>query len=82
MFGQQYRVQAFPGEARQKLVPVPLWIVAKLAVYWAIHELGISQSELARRLNVRETAVRRMPDPNHDTRPEKIQAALQALGRR
>ncbi len=52
----------------QKLIPVPLWIVAKLALYWAIRELGMSKSELARRLNVRETVVRRMLDPNHDTR--------------
>ena len=37
----------------QKLVPVPLWIVAKLALYWAIRELGMTQSELARRLQVR-----------------------------
>lgn len=66
----------------QKLVPVPSWIVAKLALYWAIRDFGISQSELARRLNVRETVVRRMLNPNHDTRPEKIQAALEALGRR
>ena len=66
----------------QRLVPVPLWIVGKLALYWAIREIGISQSELARRLNVRETIVRRMLDPNHDTRPEKVQAALEALGRR
>jgi antitoxin HicB len=66
----------------QKVVPVPLWIVGKLALYWAVRELGISQSELARRLNVRETIVRRMLDPNHDTRPEKIQAALEALGKR
>src|SRR4051795_1196533 len=39
----------------QKIVPVPLWIVGKLALYWAIRELRMSQSELARRLNVRET---------------------------
>ena len=65
----------------QKLVPVPLWIVGKLALYWAIRELEISQSELARRLNVRETVVRRMLDPNHDTRQEKIQAALEVLGK-
>jgi len=73
-----------PSRARrgQRLVPVPLWIVGKLALYWAVREIGISQSELARRLNVRETVVRRMLDPNHDTRPEKIQAALEALGRR
>jgi antitoxin HicB len=66
----------------QKLIPVPLWIVGKLALYWAIREIGISQSELARRLNVRETVVRRMLDPNHGTRTEKIQAALEALGKR
>ena len=29
-----------------------------------------------------ETVVRPMLDPNHDTRPEKIQAALEALGKR
>ena len=67
---------------RQKLVPVPLWIVGKLALYWAIREIGMSQSELARRLNVRETVVRRMLDPNHGTRTERIQAALEALGKR
>ena len=44
----------------RKSVPVPLWIVGKLALYWAIRDAGISQSELARRLNVRETVVRRM----------------------
>ena len=66
----------------QKLIPVPLWIVGKLALYWAIREIGISQSELARRLNVRETVVRRMLDPNHATRTETIQAALEALGKR
>ena len=37
----------------QKLVPVPLWIVGKLALY------SSGQSEPARRLKVRETVVRR-----------------------
>ena len=66
----------------QRVVPVPFWIVGKLALYWAIDETGLSQSELARRLKVRETVVRRMLDPDHDTRPEKIQAALEVLGKR
>jgi antitoxin HicB len=66
----------------QKLIPVPLWIVSKLALYWALRDLGVNQSELARRLGVRETVVRRMLDPKHDTRQEKIQAALEALGKR
>ena len=42
---------------KQKLVPVPLWIVGKLALYWAIRDMGISQSELARRLNVEPAAL-------------------------
>jgi antitoxin HicB len=71
-----------PVKRGQRLVPVPLWIVGKLALYWAIREIGITQSELARRLNVRETVVRRMLDPNHGTRTEKIQAALEVLGKR
>lgn len=66
----------------QKLIPVPFWIAGKLALYWALREAGVSQSELARRLGVRETVVRRMLDPDHDTRSEKIQAALEALGKR
>src|SRR5260370_39145429 len=71
-----------PLKRGQKVVPAPLWIVGKLALYWAIRDMGISQSELARRLNVRETIVRRMLDPNSGTRTEKIQAALEVLGKR
>ena len=45
-------------------------------------ELGVSNSELARRLGVRETVVRRMLDPDHETKTKKLQAALEALGKR
>ena len=34
----------------QRLVPVPLWIAGKLALYLAMREQGISNSALARRL--------------------------------
>src|SRR5258706_11666729 len=66
----------------QRLIPVPLWIAGKLALYLAMREQGISNSALARRLGVRETVVRRMLDPDHETRSEKLQAALDALGKR
>jgi antitoxin HicB len=39
-------------------------------------------TELAKLLGVSETVVRRMLSPRHDTKPEKIQAALAALGKR
>jgi len=44
-------------------------------------EAGVSNSELARRLGLRETVVRRMLDPDHASKAEKIQAALEALGK-
>lgn len=66
----------------QRLVPVPLWIAGKLALYLAMREKGVSNSELARRLGVRETVVRRMLDPDHATKSERLQTALEALGKR
>src|SRR5271157_2906580 len=64
----------------QKTVPVPLWIAPKLALHWRMLELGLNNSELARKLRVRETIVRRMLDPDHATKAEKLQAALELLG--
>lgn len=62
------------------MVAVPLWIAPKLALYWRMQDMKVSNSELARRLGVRETVVRRMLDPDHATKSEKLQAALEALG--
>jgi antitoxin HicB len=66
----------------QRLVPVPLWLAPSLALYVTMREQRISNSELARRLGCRETVIRRMLDPEHNTKPEKLQAALEALGKR
>jgi len=71
-----------PLKRGQRLVPVPLWIAGKLALYLAMKERGISNSALARGLGVRETVVRRMLDPDHETKSEKLQAALDVLGKR
>ena len=65
----------------QRLVPVPLWLAPKLAPYLAMRDQGLSNSELARRLGVHERVVRRMLDPEHATKAEKIQAALAVLGK-
>src|SRR5215831_20700607 len=64
----------------QRLVPVPLWLAPKLALYLAMRDQRVSNSELARRLGVHERVVRRMVDPAHATKAEKIQAALAILG--
>ena len=66
----------------QHLVPVPLWLAPNLALYLTMRKKGISNCDLARRLGCGETVVRRMLDPDHNTKPEKLQAALAALGKR
>jgi len=42
---------------------VPLYLAPKLALYLAMREHGTRNTELAKRLGVSETVVRRMLDP-------------------
>ena len=62
-------------------VPVPLWLVPKLALHLAMRDQQVNKSELARRLGVHERVVRRMLDPEHASKPARIEAALAALGK-
>src|SRR5947209_117840 len=48
---------------------------------WRWRERQINNSELARRLAVHERVIRRMLDPEHASKAEKIQAALAAMGK-
>ena len=48
----------------------------------AKREARIKNTELARRLGCDEKEVRRMLDPRHPTKLPRIQAALEALGKR
>jgi antitoxin HicB len=66
----------------QFAVSVRLYLAPKLPLYLAMREGGLRNTELAARLGVSETVVRRMLDPKHNTKPERIQAALAALGKR
>jgi antitoxin HicB len=72
-----------PSTAKRghRLVPVPLWLAPKLALYLAMRDQQVNNSELARRLGVHERVVRRMLDPRHATKTERIQAALAILGK-
>ena len=72
-----------PSRAKRghRMVPVPLWLAPKLALYVAMRDQQVNNSELARRLGVHERVVRRMMDPQHATKAEKIQAALAVLGK-
>jgi antitoxin HicB len=72
-----------PSTARRRtrLIAVPLDLAPKLAVYMAMRAAGVNNSELARRMEVRETIVRRILDPKNATRLETIELALARLGK-
>lgn len=65
----------------ERPVSVPPSMALKAAVYLAVRDAGISNSELARRLHLDEKEARRILDPHHPTKLPRIEAALAALGR-
>jgi antitoxin HicB len=62
-------------------VAVPVQTALKAALYLAMQEHRISRSELARRLGVDEKEARRMLDPYHPTKAERLERALSVLGK-
>lgn len=72
-----------PGPSRGRPMVAPGALIAgKLALYEAMQAAGFSQVALAARLGVAEGEVRRMLDPRHATRIDRLEAALAKLGRR
>jgi antitoxin HicB len=73
-----------PGHSGGGLMPIFVRPedAAKLAVLDAWRQLGISKSELARRLGKDEKEVRRILDPMHPTKLPALETALRSLGRR
>ena len=55
---------------------------AKLAIYQAMREKGVSQVELARRLGCDPKDIRRLLDIMHRSRLDRLEEALAALGKR
>ncbi len=72
-----------PGAARsgQHLVPVPPLVAAKLALYTAMREEGVTSAELGRRLGASEDAVRKLVDPDYGSHLTPVMNALHAVGR-
>lgn len=54
---------------------------AKVLVIMTWELSGISKSELARRMGVCETEARRILDPHHNSKLNKLESALRAMGR-
>ena len=66
----------------QVLVPVPTVVAGKLALYSAMKAQGITKVELAGRLGVSESAVRKLTNPDHRSHMSQVQKALRAVGSR
>jgi antitoxin HicB len=71
-----------PAERGDALVPVPVDIAAKAAVYVAMREQSVTADELAARLDWVPSRVHELLDPRQDPRLDDVEAALSALGKR
>ena len=67
---------------RRPMVVPPVPIALKAALYEAFRKAGVSKRRLARDLDVAESEVRRMLNPDHVTKAATIDRALRRLGKR
>ena len=65
----------------QELVAVPPIAAAKLALYTAMREQGITGDALAVRLNLSDSAIRKLLDPDCYSHISQIMKALRNVGR-
>ena len=65
----------------QELVAVPPIAAAKLALYTAMREQGITGDALAVRLNLSDSAIRKLLDPDCYSHISQIMKALRTVGR-
>jgi antitoxin HicB len=72
-----------PSEPKRGEVVIPASprVAAKVAFALAFNESGLTRVALAKRLGWAESEIRRLLDPNHATKLDRIDVALRALGR-
>ena len=70
-----------PAVDGRELIPVPPVTAAKLALYTAMRVHGITNVELAARLDISETAIRKLLNPDHRSHIGQVERALRAVGR-
>ncbi len=66
----------------QPVVTVPPLVAAKLALYRAMRDSGLTRVALGKRLGISEGAVRRLLDLDHRSHIGQVEAALAVLGKR
>ncbi len=72
-----------PGCAQhgQVLVAVPLLVAAKLTIYAAMREQGMTRDALAARLGISVEAAHKLIDPRYRSHVSHLESALRVLGR-
>ena len=65
----------------QVLISVAPIVAAKLALYAAMREQGVTNLSLAARMGLQENAVRRLLDPGHRSHITSVEKALESVGR-
>ena len=70
-----------PLAAGQYLVALPPLVAAKLSLYTAMRQQGITPAALAQNLGTTETAVRKLITPDHNSEIDTVMRALRAVGR-
>jgi antitoxin HicB len=70
-----------PLKEGQVLISVTPIVTAKLALYAAMREQGVTNVARADRLGLQENAVRRLLDPGHQSPMTAVEKALEAIGR-
>ncbi len=66
----------------QRMVALAPMAAAKLAIYQAMRDQGVTQVALARRIGCDPKDVRRLLELAHRSRLDRLEAALAALGKR
>ena len=65
----------------QEIVAVTPIVAAKLELYSAMREQGITKRALAERLGLSDTTVGRLTDPDHRSHISQVTRALRSVGR-
>jgi antitoxin HicB len=63
-------------------IQVSALMAAKTALYLALKEAGLTKVQLAKKMKCDEKEIRRLIDPRHKSKIERIEAALEVLGKR
>lgn len=65
----------------ERVIAVPIQTALKAALYLEMRRTGTTRVELARRMGIHEREARRMLDPYHPTKADRLEQALASLGK-